>query len=196
MNIKQKLTITLLSSFSQSHRTGWALQQAAFYAPELSFVGASMGGLPVNIEHIFNNVNAGLFAGIAAAGIAGLLKTRPELADLFHNVHNYTGILDTLEASCITDMVAKFANFNFYTLAGINRTELYESQPLKAVFDSLILGGNETTTPPNLIIQVSLLTLSPLSLSSFDDPTDSQCPLSDPFQFLSDSNVSLPCNPG
>ncbi|KAI4725820.1 secretory lipase-like protein 1 precursor [Aureobasidium sp. EXF-10728] len=50
----------------------WAMELQESYAPELTFVGAAIGGVTPNTPNVYNSINNGPFAGIAAAGLLGM----------------------------------------------------------------------------------------------------------------------------
>ncbi|GAB3475768.1 lipase family protein [Amycolatopsis cihanbeyliensis] len=60
--------------------SGWASELHPGYAPELDVKGVAEGGLPVNVEHVLDNVNGSAVSGLAMSGIAGLSEAYPELA--------------------------------------------------------------------------------------------------------------------
>lgn len=59
--------------------TEWAAELQPTYAPELSFLGAAMGGLTPNISSVLFTINKGLFAGLAPTGVYGMAAAHPEL---------------------------------------------------------------------------------------------------------------------
>lgn len=59
----------------------WAAELQANYAPEIPFVGMAIGGITPNVENVFNTINKGLFAGIAAAGFLGLGNAYPDFGN-------------------------------------------------------------------------------------------------------------------
>lgn len=61
------------------HATGWAVNLADSYAPDVNIIGAAYGGLPASTRDIFNFLNGGVFAGFAVAGVSGLGQAYPEL---------------------------------------------------------------------------------------------------------------------
>jgi hypothetical protein len=42
------------------------MELQASYAPELKFVGAAIGGVTPNVPNVYNSINHGPFAGLAA----------------------------------------------------------------------------------------------------------------------------------
>jgi len=78
----------------------WAMELQAQYAPELSFVGAAIGGVTPNTPNVYHSINNGPFAGLAAAGLIGMAlafpdfntalqkQLKPSRAAQFNNVAN------------------------------------------------------------------------------------------------------------
>lgn len=56
----------------------WAMELQASYAPELHFVGAAIGGVTPNVPNVYQSINNGPFAGLAAAGLLGMANAFPE----------------------------------------------------------------------------------------------------------------------
>lgn len=56
----------------------WAMELQASYAPELEFVGAAIGGVTPNVPNVYQSINHGPFAGLAAAGLLGMAIAFPE----------------------------------------------------------------------------------------------------------------------
>ncbi|WP_414938787.1 lipase family protein [Amycolatopsis sp. cmx-11-51] len=58
--------------------TTWAAEQQASYAPELNVVGASAGGVPVDLKAFIKHNDGGLGAGLNLIGFIGLARAFPE----------------------------------------------------------------------------------------------------------------------
>ncbi|KAK4947212.1 hypothetical protein LTR10_013984 [Elasticomyces elasticus] len=56
----------------------WAMELQATYAPDVKFVGAAIGGVTPNVQNVFQSINKGPFAGIAAAALIGMGKAFTE----------------------------------------------------------------------------------------------------------------------
>ncbi|EGV63695.1 hypothetical protein PSN45_004230 [Yamadazyma tenuis] len=63
--------------------SGWAAALQPEYAPELAsnLIGVALGGWVTNITATVTSVNAGIFSGLGASGIAGLSNEYSELYD-------------------------------------------------------------------------------------------------------------------
>ncbi|KAI7975981.1 hypothetical protein EIK77_007307 [Talaromyces pinophilus] len=59
--------------------TAWATEFHASYSPNLSIVGAAIGGLPINIKNTYTNVNNGMFSELSVLATLGLMSAFPEL---------------------------------------------------------------------------------------------------------------------
>jgi triacylglycerol lipase len=59
--------------------TAWATEFHASYSPNLSIVGAAIGGLPINIKNTYTNVNNGNFSELSVLATLGLMSAFPEL---------------------------------------------------------------------------------------------------------------------
>ncbi|KAG9511566.1 hypothetical protein KCV07_g10087, partial [Aureobasidium melanogenum] len=62
----------LNSTFIESFQAGQATLDSASYAPELELVGAAIDGVTPSVPNMYNSINHGPFAGLAAAGLLGL----------------------------------------------------------------------------------------------------------------------------
>ena len=58
--------------------TGWAAELQPRYAPEMRFVGASIGAPPVDVLAVINTVNRSPAAGLVPAGMLGITNQHPE----------------------------------------------------------------------------------------------------------------------
>lgn len=56
----------------------WASELQVKYYPEAPIIGMAIGGVTPNVTNVFNRINKGPFAGIAAAGFLGLGNAYPE----------------------------------------------------------------------------------------------------------------------
>jgi len=63
----------------------WAMELNTKYAPELKFVGAAIGGVTPNVPNVYNSINRGPFAGLAAAGLLGLADAFPDFQTALTN---------------------------------------------------------------------------------------------------------------
>lgn len=98
--------------------SGWASALQPTYAAELApnLKGAALGGWVTNITATVTNVNGGVFAGLGAAGIAGLSNGYPELHDYFKTAmyadkyEKFTAAYD----QCLVEDIGMFAFDNYF----------------------------------------------------------------------------------
>ncbi|SPO39412.1 related to lipase family [Pseudozyma flocculosa] len=77
---KVNAKVTLWGYSGGALATGWAAQKQPSYAPELPVVGASIGGVPADLNAIAVRVNKTIAAGLYIGVMAGLSNAYPELA--------------------------------------------------------------------------------------------------------------------
>ncbi|TKY86840.1 hypothetical protein EX895_004481 [Sporisorium graminicola] len=78
-NLPSSSAVGLYGYSGGGHATGWAVNLAESYAPDVNLIGAAYGGVPTSTRDIFNFLNKGFFAGFAVAGVSGLGLAYPEL---------------------------------------------------------------------------------------------------------------------
>ena len=59
--------------------TAWAAQLQPDYAPELRVVGASAGGVPVDMGNVARRVDGGFFSGLYLTMVVALSRAYPEI---------------------------------------------------------------------------------------------------------------------
>lgn len=114
--------------------SGWAAQMQPKYAPELSIVGAALGGLPVSVKNILFHINKGPAAGIAVGGISGLANVYDDLGAYLasHVFPNGTEVLAKGRSQCLQDDVLDFGGLDVFSL--INATNPLDAPaPKKAL---------------------------------------------------------------
>ncbi|KAI8341262.1 extracellular lipase [Chlamydoabsidia padenii] len=135
--------------------SGWAAQLQASYAPELSIIGAAIGGTPVNLNATLNAVNKSPFCGLVPAGILGLSHQYPDLdayldtillpskKQTFRDATNY----------CAAALVLKFAfqDINSY----FNRTDYLNSPITNKILQDNIMGKLGTPKIPLFMYHAS-----------------------------------------
>lgn len=89
--------------------TAWAIQQQPSYAPELSFVGSALGGIPAEPEPAMRVIDGGFGAGLVMGGLIGLERAHPGagLGDLFTPAGQ--AALDAGSRDCTLDLIARYA---------------------------------------------------------------------------------------
>ncbi|MFD6354235.1 lipase family protein [Nocardia tengchongensis] len=102
--------------------TGWAAELQPSYAPELSFVGAVIGGVPANLPVVMKNVDGGLFSGFLVGSLVAASREFPEIQ--LDTMLNERGRADTAAASdlCVLELLARFP---FWRLADATNEDYY-----------------------------------------------------------------------
>ncbi|CAH2354320.1 putative lipase 1 [[Candida] railenensis] len=92
--------------------TAWASSLHPTYAPEINLVGASMGGVPVDLHHVANYTMGTLFAGFIISAILGLSHEYPDLDNLLTEYTKSESILAHLkdaENDCLLEILSYYA---------------------------------------------------------------------------------------
>jgi hypothetical protein len=117
------------------HSAGWASQLYPEYAPELNIVGAAFGGLPVDLRAVLVNLNKGLFAGFAAAGLAGQANAYPEVQQYLDSqlLPNGTEAFKFLRSDqgCVIGELAAFAFKDIFSYTRKGMAVLDDPVPVK-----------------------------------------------------------------
>lgn len=74
-----KTKVGLLGYSGGAHAVEWTSQLQPSYAPELNIVGTAAGGVPPDINAVYDKINKTAWAGISVTGVAGLRQAYPEL---------------------------------------------------------------------------------------------------------------------
>lgn len=125
--------------------TGWAAQLQPSYAPDVSLVGAAMGGTPADLAAVARSLDGGLAAGFEFAAAWGIAQEWPESG--IYGVLNAQGVQDfaAVAGQCETTLLTSFAG---KTLAADSTVADPLSVPsVKAVLDLDKLGGAAPATP-------------------------------------------------
>ncbi|CAO3580806.1 unnamed protein product [Absidia cylindrospora] len=128
--------------------TGWAVQLQPSYAPELKFIGAALGGLPVDLNQTLNAVGGGPFAGLAPSGIIGLTNQYPELATYVDSIIKPEKKKAFYKAKdlCLTRLVLNYAfqNMDDY----VTRPDYTNAPVAKKILEASVLGRGDTPKVP------------------------------------------------
>lgn len=133
-----------------------AAEQWAEYAPELSAVGAWIGGPPADLTKVLRTIDGNLIGGAIGYAVNGLVAEFPEMRRLMDEVLSDHGraTMARLENECITDSVLTMGLRSTRTLTKDGRpfSEILEDYPeaKKALEEQLI--GN---TPPRMPVFVT-----------------------------------------
>lgn len=129
--------------------TGWAAAEHATYAPEINFVGASMGGTPFNLADIANNLNGSAEAGTGLFAVSGLRYTYPELKERMDPYLTPLGrtTLDTLATTCAISNVLFNLGRNYDTFFTEPFAVVWNKPEIRAVLDRARLDTMSTDVP-------------------------------------------------
>ncbi|KAK0542971.1 hypothetical protein OC846_006574 [Tilletia horrida] len=129
--------------------SGWAVQQAPVYAPELKISGAVLGGHIINIKDILLNINNSTHSNLVAAGIAGQQNVFPALAEYIQTAAypNGTELIAKVDKLCLNDIFSDGSVFNFFDYIRVSEDELFANSAVKAALSSGTLGQPGTPVP-------------------------------------------------
>ncbi|WP_163508201.1 lipase family protein [Fodinicola acaciae] len=101
-----------------AHAAEWTSTLSSGYAPELNIVGVAAGGVPPDIQAVYNKINRTVWAGIAVTGIEGLRQAYPEL-DQYVDQHTTAAgksAFDKTKNQCLQNNVIQnpYANIDTY----------------------------------------------------------------------------------
>ncbi|OZE84080.1 lipase [Rhodococcus sp. 15-649-2-2] len=65
--------------------SGWAVQEAPAYAPELNIVGAAFGGTPTDFALLRQSMNGNLASAVFLAAAMGVAREYPEMLSLYND---------------------------------------------------------------------------------------------------------------
>ncbi|MFG2447325.1 lipase family protein [Nocardia fluminea] len=102
--------------------TGWAAELQPTYAPELRFVGASMGGVPADLRVVMKNVDGGPYSGFLIGALTAGPREFPELR--LDTMLNERGRADVAAAAdlCVLELLFRFP---FWRLAEATTVDHY-----------------------------------------------------------------------
>jgi hypothetical protein len=126
---------------------GWAVQQAAAYAPELRLTGAAAGGTPANLQAVADNINGTPFFAFLAGTAIGFNAAYPAAVRLDSRLTAAgRAAVATLDRLCQVEGLLLFAGHRIeeFTVGGINPVTLPEIQ---AVLNQNNLGGTRPAVP-------------------------------------------------
>lgn len=137
--------------------SGWGAAIQPQYAPELSkyFKGIAVGGFVTNVTETVVAVDGGLFAGLVASGVTGLLSEYPELVKVIKDEagDRYDEFMDALNM-CMVPSLWNFANENLILPSEDNNQTwvkdnlgLFEIPEVKDVLKKVTLGLNKKEIP-------------------------------------------------
>ena len=119
----------------------WAAELQAQYAPELNFVGAALGGLPVNASSTLDAVNEGPFVGLIPSATLGMTNQFPSAYNYLLSRLKPTGPYNaTTFLAAKNDTFAEsdvaFAGQNIYDYFIGGRADIQDSPILKKILNN------------------------------------------------------------
>ncbi|KAL9939799.1 hypothetical protein V8E36_001616 [Tilletia maclaganii] len=144
-----KAIVTLYGYSGGALASGWAVQQAPVYAPELKIAGAVLGGHIINIKHILLNINNSTHSNLVASGIAGQRNVFPALASYIQEAAfpNGTALINDVNAKCLNEVFSSGEVFNFFDYIRVSEEELFANPAVNASLSAGILGQAGTPVP-------------------------------------------------
>ncbi|MGW4120617.1 lipase family protein [Nocardia sp. NPDC004711] len=124
--------------------TGWAAELQPAYAPELTFAGAALGGVPANLPVVMKNVDGGLFSGFLVGVLVSYQREFPDAR--IDELLNERGRADTAAAAdvCVIELLIRFP---FWRLAAATADGYHDDTRLTEALQRNSLGGGAPTMP-------------------------------------------------
>ena len=129
---------------------GWAAALHDSYAPELNVAGWAIGGTPVNLTDTVYGLSGGLFAGLSAAGIAGLVDSYPDVNKYVGSVITQDGntALQYTREHCMADILIGLKNVQILNTGFMkNGNQLLSDNAIKGLLSQLTMGSDAKLTP-------------------------------------------------
>ncbi|OBT60935.1 hypothetical protein VE03_09271 [Pseudogymnoascus sp. 23342-1-I1] len=128
--------------------TNWAIELQGSYAPELSFVGAAIGGLIGSIENVLETINKGPFVGLAATGLMGLYNEYPYFATYLEEqfIPATAETFKSVLRQCLGVSTSQFSGQDIFSYFKSGAAVL-DGAPAQKVFGALNLGQNVPKMP-------------------------------------------------
>lgn len=154
--VREDATVVLWGYSGGAMATEFAVEQQEAYAPELRIAAAAMGGLPVNLRHIFEFVNRGLASGIAVSGSVGLARAYPQVQALFDErlVPDKKADFEKVGHQCLLPTVSEYAFQNVYDYFQGGKTVL-ENEAVRSALAENSMGNGAVPKLPMLFYQAT-----------------------------------------
>ncbi|CAD6886537.1 unnamed protein product [Tilletia controversa] len=145
----EKAIVALYGYSGGALASGWAVQQAPVYAPELKIAGAVLGGHIINIKNILININNSTHSNLVVSGIAGQRNVFPALATYLKTAvfPNGTALLDDVNSKCLNDIFSDGTVFNFFDYIRVSEQEFFAAPAVVQALNSGILGAEDAPVP-------------------------------------------------
>ncbi len=126
--------------------SGWAVQAAPTYAPELNIVGAAFGGTPTDFGLLRQSMNGNAASAVFLAAAMGVAREYPEMLPLYND--NGWRLAQASKDLCIVG-IAPFGIVAPVTIESLSVTpDAFDSPLARAVADRNRLGDGGTPTAP------------------------------------------------
>ncbi|KAF1824508.1 LIP-domain-containing protein [Dissoconium aciculare CBS 342.82] len=131
----------------------WAAELQVQYAPELKFEGHALGGLTPNITSVLYTINGTVYAGLAPAGIVGILSQYPDTqAYLLANLnpsgpYNATRFLQTKNFTLL-ESIAQFVGQNIFLYFQNGEGTVQSRFAMNVVNRDGVMGYHGVPAPP------------------------------------------------
>lgn len=129
---------------------GWAASLLESYAPDINMAGWAIGGTPSNSSATFYGLDGGLFAGFAAAGIAGIVGSYPKANDYVGSVitPEGNGALQFTREHCMGEIIAGLKNVKITSTGFMkNANRFLEADGIQGLLNMLSMGADPKLTP-------------------------------------------------
>lgn len=134
--------------------TGWAVEVAADYAPELNVVGAVLGSPVGDLEITLRRLNGSFWSGLPALMIASLMHVYPDLDGVIKEYATDAGLalLRSLESMSPVAAVLKMRHRSLQSYIDAPLEQILQTPVLRQLFAETKL-GSQVPTPPVLMVQ-------------------------------------------
>lgn len=150
VNLDRKAPVVGMGYSGGAIAGGWAAALQSSYAPDLNVAGWAIGGTPSNSSAVFFGLDGTLFAGFAAAGIAGIVDSYPE-------ANQYVGSQITPEGNaalqytrehCMGDIIVGLQNVNITSNNFVqNQNQFLYANSIQGLLTKLTMAQDAKLTP-------------------------------------------------
>ncbi len=132
--------------------TAWAAQLAPDYAPELKLVGASAGGVPIDLANVARKVDGGFFSGLYLTMVVALSRAYPEIpVDAYINDRG-RAMIDKANDACVGQFLTgareTLLAFPFERMGDyVKVPDLLAEPPVRKVIEENRLGAKAPKVP-------------------------------------------------
>jgi pimeloyl-ACP methyl ester carboxylesterase len=132
--------------------TAWAAQLAPDYAPELKLVGASAGGVPVDLANVARKVDGGFFSGLYLTMVVALTRAYPEIPVDHYINERGRAMIDKANEACVGQFLTgareTLLAFPFERMSDyVTVPDLLSEPPVRKVVEANRLGATAPKVP-------------------------------------------------